>query len=69
MTHARRDINLHTGRRFGDVSRRYLRNKHAHLSVELLEPQHPLSYEQFKAYAFDDNATMRYALSLLGESK
>jgi hypothetical protein len=36
---------------------------------ELLQPQHPLSYEQFRAYAFDDNATMRYALSLLADSE
>jgi hypothetical protein len=36
---------------------------------ELLEPQHPLSYERFKAYAFDENATMRYALSLLADSE
>jgi len=33
---------------------------------ELLMPQHPLTYEKFKTYDFDENATLRYALSLSG---
>jgi hypothetical protein len=35
---------------------------------ELLMPQHPLTYEQFKAYDFDENTTFRYALSLIAGS-
>jgi hypothetical protein len=32
----------------------------------LLRPQHPLTYERFKAYDFDENAALRYALELTG---
>jgi hypothetical protein len=31
----------------------------------LLKPQHPLTYEKFKATHFDENAALRYALSLV----
>jgi hypothetical protein len=31
----------------------------------LLRPQHPLTYERFKAYDFDENASLRYALELV----
>jgi hypothetical protein len=35
----------------------------------LLKPLYPLTYEQFKAYDFDENATLRYALSLIADSE
>jgi len=34
----------------------------------LLSPQYPLTYDQFKTYDFDENATLRYALSLIADS-
>lgn len=34
----------------------------------LLSPHYPLTYEQFKAYDFDENASLRYALSLIADS-
>jgi hypothetical protein len=34
----------------------------------LLRPQRPLTYEQFKAYDFDGNAALRYALALIADS-
>ena len=35
----------------------------------LLKPKYPLTYEQFKAYDFDENAALRYALALITDSK
>jgi hypothetical protein len=34
----------------------------------LLRPQHLLTYEQLKAYDFDENAILRYALALIADS-
>lgn len=35
----------------------------------LLKPRYGLTYEQFKGYDFDENATLRYALALIADSK
>jgi hypothetical protein len=35
----------------------------------LLKPRYVLTYEQFKGYDFDENATLRYALALIADSK
>lgn len=35
---------------------------------ELLEIQHPLTYKKLKAYDFDENATLRYALEIIKDS-
>ena len=35
----------------------------------LLEPQYLLTYEQLKGYGFDNNATLRYALALISDSR
>jgi len=35
---------------------------------KLLNPQHPLTYEQFKSYDFDENAALRHALALIADS-
>jgi hypothetical protein len=34
----------------------------------LLRPHHPLTYEKFKSYNFDENATLRFALALIADS-
>ena len=36
-------------------------------SGELLQPHYPLTYEQFKTYAFDENSALRYALELIAD--